>query len=274
VIEVVRDWLGARLGPQPRVLVEPGVAHPTRALERHRGGHARLVKERELGATRHFTVHSDGQADADTAGAAILAGCERDYEAVLDWFGGITPAGLPFDVYMDSDAGGAFHYGGAGTEIHLTPDRDRAPGMLAALVVEVFEAEQRGGWDCARVNGEALSRVLAFTLHPPLAAAFVKDEQAWWESGRPDHVTQGRAGDGDRQACGCGQLFLWYLHAQLGIDWARIVAADGVSLGETYELLTGFPGSQGFDDFMTRLEAVQEGGLLQLPPSGNPFPIR
>jgi hypothetical protein len=274
VIEGVRDWLGARLGSRPRVLAEPGVAHPGRAIERHRGGHAWLVSEHELGSSDHFVVYGDRTPVAEAAGRAILAGCEQDYGAIREWFAGVTPTGLPFAVHLDAGAGGAFHYGCAGTEIHLVPDLDRAPGLLAAQVVEVFEAELRGGWDCARTNGEALSRVLAFTLHATLAAGFLEDELEWWRSGHPDRVNQSRSDDADRAAAGCGQIFLHYLNSQLGIDWERIIAAGGEDLGATYELLTGFDGRQGFEDFLARLESIADGGRLPLPASGNPFPIR
>lgn len=274
MIEGVRDWLGGRLGPQPRVFAIPGVEHPARALERHRGGHAMRVTERELGSTDHFVVHSDREQESEMTGWAVLASCERDFGAIREWFGGIRPAAQPFEVYLDDEAGGAFHYGCAGIEFHVVPDPGGAPGLLAGLLVEVFEAEQRAGWECTRTNGEALSRALAFTLHPTLAGPFTADEQEWWRLGRLDHVNQNRSATRERTAGACGRLFLHYLNAQLGIPWPRIVAAAGATLGETYELLTGFTGAQGFDDFLARLEPLERDGRLRLPATGNPFPVR
>src|SRR5262249_55050864 len=47
----------------------------------------------------------------------------------------------------------------------------------------------------------------------------------------------------------------------------------GATLGDTYQKLTGKPGTQGFSEFISLLNGVAQGGALNLPASGNPFPI-
>jgi hypothetical protein len=38
--------------------------------------------------------------------------------------------------------------------------------------------------------------------------------------------------------------------------------------------LTGYDPQQGFADFINALSSIDQGGTLQLPASGNPFPIK
>ncbi len=161
-----------------------------------------------------------------------------------------------------------------GTDIHVLSDANLAPGFLEAEIVEVFQAAINNGWDCGLTNGEALSRVLAFDRHPEIAGDFNQTEQDWWAAGHPDHVNDNSAGDTDSVANGCGDLFLYYLHSQLNFDWASICAAGGNSLGACYQKLTGYDPQQGFSDFVNALSTLDQGGTLQLPASGNPFPIK
>jgi len=204
----------------------------------------------------------------------MLDSAEADYAATKVWFGGLTPPGLPFYVYADPNAGGAYHMTCAGTDVHVLSDPVRAPGFLTAEIVEVFEATINNGWDCAVTNGESLSRVLAFERHPEIAAEFNQTEQDWWAQGHRDYVNDNSAGDTDQIAAGCGDLFLYYLHAQLTFDWTTACGAGGPTLGATYQSLTGYDPQQGFNDFVAALSTIDQGGTLVLPPSGNPFPIK
>jgi hypothetical protein len=123
-------------------------------------------------------------------------------------------------------------------------------------------------------NGESLSRVLAFERHREIAEEFNPTEQDWWAQGHSDYVNDNSAGDTDQIAAGCGDLFLYYLHVQLTFDWTTICAAGGSTLGATYQSLTGYDPVQGFNDFVTALSTIDQGGTLALPASGNPFPIK
>ncbi len=265
------DWLLGRR--PPRIFLAPGARIAPEVLERHRDRHVALPGEALAGHTEHFAIFSDGTPEGDAAAQAMLEAAEPDYAAIAAWFGNIMPPGLPIQVYADPGAGGAYHFSCAGTDVHVSPDPARAPGFLAAEVVEVFQAAQADGWECGHTNGETLSRVLAFERHPDLAADFVGTEQGWWAAGHQDYVNDNGADDRDQDANGCGDLFLYYLHSQLTFDWAGVVAAGGVTLGVTYQTLTGYDPQQGFADFVAALQTIEQQGQLALPPSGNPFPL-
>ena len=260
-------------GGSGRILVLPGKPIPAEAVRRHGARHQPRSGEKQVGETADFAFYTDGTPEGDAAVEAMARNAEADLAAVQEWFGGVSFEGLPFRVYADPDAGGAYHLSCAGTDIHVLPDRDRAPGFLLAEVVEVFEAEIKNGWDCGHTNGEALSRVLAFERYPALAADFVQTEQTWWANGHQDYVTFNGADDVNPYANGCGDLFLYYLHSQLTFGWGDIVRTGGKSLGATYQTLAGYPAAQGFSDFISLLKGIDEKGVLTVPGSGNPFPL-
>jgi hypothetical protein len=225
-----------------------------------------------VAATPHFQFHSDGTAAGDQAVAAMQAVCEQDYTALKVIFRQGDPPALPFVVHVDPSAGGAYHLSCEGTEIWLIPED--APTLLVAEVVEVFEA-YAGGWDCGHTNGEGLSRALAQVVRPAqLLVNLDGDVQGWWNGGHPvDYVNDNSATDENQQANACGTLFLFYLRSQLAFSWQQVVAAGASTLGETYQQLTGKPGSQGFQDLVTALQPLQQpDGTLDIPPSGDPFP--
>jgi hypothetical protein len=247
---------------------------PRGVLDAHAKRHQAVPGEHLAGQTTNFVVYSDGSSDGDAAAQAMLRSAEADFSAVRRWFGDLTPANLPCNVYTDPDAGGAYHITCAGTDIHVLPDPVQAPGFLTAEIVEVFEAAIDSGWDCGRTNGESLSRVLAFERHPEIAAEFIQTGQDWWAQGHADHVNDNSAGDTDQVASGCGDLFLYYLHSQLTFSWDAIARAGGQTLGACYKALTGYDPAQGFNDFITDLSRIERDGTLALPPSGNPFPLK
>ena len=269
---MLRGLFGTRV--QARVFTRPGVTIPKSVLELHRLRHQAAPGEHKAGQTANFVVFSDGTASGDAAAQAMLNAAEADFAAVQQWFGGLTPPSLPCYVYTDPNAGGAYHITCAGTDIHVLPDPVAAPGFLAAEVVEVFEAAISNGWDCGFTNGECLSRVLAFERHPEIAADFNQTEQDWWTQGHPDHVNDNSAGDTDQVANGGGDLFLYYLHSQLIFAWPAISSAGGQSLGACYQELTGDDPVQGFKAFIAALVTIDQGGVLALPASGTPFPIK
>jgi hypothetical protein len=261
-------------GQRPRVFEPAGVTIERAVLERHRPRHVARPGERLAGQTANFTIFSDGSAEGDAAATALLQAAEADLDAVRSWFGGISLDSPPFNVYTDPQAGGAYHFGCGGTDVHVQNDPQRAPGYLVAEVVEVFENALGNGWDCGLTNGEALSRVLAFERYELLAQDFVQTEKDWWASGHPDFVNDNSSDDRNQIANGCGDLFLYYLHNQLNFTWNDIVQAGGDSLGSTYRTLAGYDGGQGFADFVAGLTTSSRQGTLALPPSGNPFPLR
>src|ERR1700694_1649203 len=269
---MLRSLFGSKV--PARVFMPPGITLPTGAVQAHRQRHPAALGQAKAGQTQNFIVFSDGTPSGDAAAKAMLDSAEADYAATQVWFGGVTPAGLAFYVYADPNAGGAYHLTCAGTGAHVLFDPVVAPGFLPADIVEVVQAAINNGWDCAFTNGEALSRVLAFERHPEIAEEFNPTEEDWWAQGRRDYVNDNSAGDTDQIAAGCGDLFLYYLHAQLTFDWTTLCGAGGSTLGATYQSLTGYDPKQGFSDFVAALTTIDQGGTLTLPASGNPFPIK
>jgi hypothetical protein len=247
-----------------------------------------LASETVVGQTSHFVVYTDGTAEGDMAAHGVLATCEADFAAVQVWFGGIElPPGRDGDdqttvrtaqsihVLMDPNAGGAYHFSLAGANLYVEPaPTNQAAGLVAVEVVELFEAAINNGWDSGHTNGEALSRVLAVERNANLASVIVPTVQRWWRNGRHDYVNDNTATDQNEDANGCGALFLYYLHSQLGFSWTQITTTGGVSLGDTYQKLTGKDPKAGFQGFLGRLATIAHGSQLNVPSSGSPFPIR
>lgn len=242
--------------------------------------------ESEVGRTPHLIAFTDGSPEGTAAAQAVLASAEADYSAVRDWFGGIDlPAGqdgddqttprtaTPVQVLIDPQAGGAYHFGCNATDLYIAPDAQEATGLMVAELVEVFEAAINKGWSCGQANGEALSRALAVERNGNLASLIAQTAQQWWANGHADYVTTNDADDRNQDSNGCGTLFLYYLHSQLGFSWQQITTTGGATLGETYQRLTGKSGAQGFSDFVNLLATLDQGGQLNLPANGNPFPI-
>ncbi len=272
-------------GPRAHVLVRQAQG---RVLEPFFLGQVRdqFRGETSVGRTPHLIAFTDGSPQGTAAAQAVLASAEADYGAVREWFGGIDlPAGqegddqtkprtaTPVQVLIDAQAGGAYHFGCAATDLYIAPDALEATGLMVAELVEVFEAAINNGWACGQANGEALSRALAVERNGNLAPMIRQTAQQWWANGHTDYVTNNDADDRNQDSNGCGTLFLYYLHSQLGFSWQKITTTGGVSLGETYQRLTGKSGAQGFSDFVSLLAALDQGGQLNLPANGNPFPI-
>jgi hypothetical protein len=253
-----------------------------------------LTSETIVGQTPHFVVHTDGTAEGDMAAQGVLAACEANFAAVQVWFGGIDlPGGQdgddhttaragqpvqpvqPIHVLMDPNAGGAYHFSSAGANLYIEPaPANQASALVVAEVVELFETALNNGWDGGHTNGAALSRVLAVERNANLAAVIVPTEERWWRSGHHDYVTVNTATDQNEDANGCGALFLSYLHTQLAFSWTQIATTGGASLGDTYQKLTGKDPQTGYQDFMGRLATRAQERQLNVPSSGNPFPIR
>jgi hypothetical protein len=250
-----------------------------------------LTSESVVGQTAHFVIYTDGTAEGNLAAQSVLAACEADLAAVQVWFGGIDlPPGKdgddqttvraaravqPINVLMDPNAGGAYHYSCAGANLYIDPTpANQVSALVVAEVVELFEAACNNGWDCSHTNGAALSRVLAVERNANLASVTAQAELRWWRNGHRDYINDNSATDRNEDANGCGALFLYYLRTQLGFSWTQITTTGGGSLGDTYHKLTGNDAQAGFQDFLGRLATRAHGGQLDVPSSGNPFPIR
>ena len=162
--------------------------------------------------------------------------------------------------------------------------------LFAAELVESFQTLTRKG-NPGLTDGEAVSRVVAFKLTPEisLVPGFSSDvTQAWWKNQHPDFVTDNSQGDQSEDGNGAGVMFLLFLNDYLGIALDEILAsmpaADGAPLGDTYvQLLARYPalkqsvgadGKAAFNKMVSLLQqnAQGQGGMLNLPANGNPFP--
>ena len=250
------------------VFVLPGLAN------------SRLASDAQLtngGSTTHFDVYYDNSlgANGKTLAAAVLATCEADYDSLQNWFGGITPGGLPFTVNIVPGNGGASHASCSATTLTCDAFSGTDSDLVRMLVVaeedEVFMANQGKGWDCGASNGEGLSRILAAEIYPAELNGFAS--AATWLSTdpRPDFVSKVDPTDTNYISIGCSVLFINYLRFQLGFSLGEIVQAGGATLEDTYEKLTGKTG--GFAPFAALLQRHFPVGTAITLDNDNPFPL-
>jgi len=265
---------------------------PSRTPSAHRAAHHVLVHSPDTarlaaaapalgsytqrGSTTHFNVFYDNT--LGTTGAAlgdgVLAACETDYQKLKSIFGGLTPPGLPFNIYIDPGYFGAYHSTCADVNLHCAAESGNSTDAVNFLVVaeevEVFSAAQGLGWNCGASNGEGLSRVLATAFYPAQLDGFAT-ACVWMDGNRPDWVNANENTDRDGVANGCSVLFLNYLHYQLGYSWQQIVAAAASTLAGTYFNLTG--ATNGYFNFVFTLDLQYPPGTPCTLVGDNPFPI-
>jgi hypothetical protein len=227
-----------------------------------------------------YQVYSDGSDHGDRAADLVLERAEHDFAQLCQWFGTIRPPQLPLVISCVPDPGGeprsaAFHAGCGATEVEIAiAQPDAAPFLAATQLVEAFAAGS-GGWSCLLTPGEALSQTLAFELYPEQAPRWNAEIASWLDNGRPDFITRnGR--NTDLAANGCGNLFLRWLHYQLGFDWPAIIQAgcQASCLGDVYQQLTGASAGEGEQRFRRLLAAYFPAGkLLLLLTHRSPFPV-
>ncbi len=256
---------------RPCVLLGPK-RHPSKRLSRLLPGYTLR------GSTANFDVYyQDGLGTAGHLGAdAVLGRCEQDFAQLQAWFGGIG-AGR-FSVYIDAGMFGGYHAGCDDTELHLGtysnfPDVQNFVNV--AEVDEVFMANQGAGWDCGKSNGEGLSRFLATQLHRSAWSSF-PSAAFWLNSERSDWVTNNST-DTDLVAIGCSELFLNFLHYQLGIDVASIVQGGKDTLAKTYiNIRDLWDGIDAFGPFVAFIQRYFPAGKI-LPvgaaSANNLFPL-
>ena len=229
--------------------------------------------------TAHFVItYSPGLGAAGQAAAQLIAGrCEQDYTALQQFFGGITPAGLPFQIHITPGRTGASHATCQATALmigaHSAPAGD--PNFVAALVVaeedEVFMGNFGHGWDCGASNGEGLSRVLSNELYPNTEPPGFVSAPVWLDQGRPDFVNHTDPTDTSYPSIGCSVLFLNWLHTQLGHSWHDIIQAGGPTLAQTYHTL-GETGD-GWTRFKQLMDSHYPPGQPSHVTTDNPFPL-
>jgi hypothetical protein len=231
---------------------------------------------RQRGSTAHFVVFFDDRLgnNGPTLADAVLATAERDYGQLQTWFGGITPAGLPFTVNIVPGSGGASHATCADTTLTCDAFSGQNSDLVRMLVVaeadEVFMDNQAAGWDCGASNGEGLSRVLATEQYPAQLNGFAS-ASSWLNSSRPDFVSRTDPTDINYVSIGCSVLFINYLRSQLGHSLTSIVQAGGRTLQDVYRVLAG--STDAFGPFAALLQRHFPAGTPVNLPDDNPFPL-
>ena len=233
--------------------------------------------------TAHFKVSIDpglGQVGS-TVADALLQTCEQDYATLQGYFGGITPAALPFHLIITSGSDGASHASCEATALSIGA-RSGPIEFMRSLVIaeedEVFEANFGHGWDCGASNGEGLSRVLANDMVPGVEPQGFVSAPVWLDqpsdiSGivREDWITKTDQTDVNYFSIGCSVLFLNWLRFQLKYSWSQIIAAGASTLAQTYSNLTG--NNDGLAQFMALINANFPPGQPSNLTTDNPFPL-
>ena len=201
--------------------------------------------------TPHFKISvATGLGAAGTNIAnALLKTCEQDFDTLQQYFGGITPASMPFHLVVTSGKDGASHATCRATTLSIGAHSGPV-GFMRSLVIaeedEVFEASLGHGWNCGYSNGEGLSRVLANDIVPGVEPAGFVSSPVWLDQTpaapgvyRQDWISKTDNTDTNYFSIGCSVLFLNWLRFQLHYSWTQIIAAGAPSLGGTYKNLTG-----------------------------------
>jgi hypothetical protein len=196
--------------------------------------------------------------------AGILANCEQSLNTLKPWFS-VVPPNLPFKVYVTDEVQGAMHYGCADTEVYIGSIKEIAPAnklyslLLAAEIVEVFEAAVGLDWNCGYSNGEALSRVLAADIFPGAQTPDLVTVPDWLYKSAPDGTSRPNwidstdAADSNSFSVGCSVLFLNWLHFDLGRPWRNIIKSGAPTLGGVYLRLIG--SNDGWKRFQTLVDS-------------------
>jgi hypothetical protein len=230
--------------------------------------------------TPHFVITYSSSLGADGSRfAQLVAGvCEGDYTKLQAYFGGITPASLPFQVRLTPGRNGASHATCQATALMIgarsapAGDQDFINALVVAEEDEVFMGNFGNGWDCGASNGEGLSRVLSNDLHPNTEPAGFVSAPVWLDTpSRPDWVNHTEPTDIDFVSIGCSVLFLNWLHTQLKHSWHDIIQAGGPTLADSYRNL-GEPGD-GYARFRQLIDSKFPLGQPSGLRTDNPFPL-
>ena len=256
------------------ILVRRGkksVIHPAAKLQSH-------PKQ-----TPHFMVSIDpglGQAGTKIADA-LLKTCEQDYTTLQGYFGGITPAGLPFHLIITAGSDGASHATCKATTLSIGANSGPVQFMRSLVIAEedeVFEANFGHGWNCGYSNGEGLSRVLANDMVPGVEPQDFVSPPVWLDQPsditgvlREDWINKTEHTDTNYFSIGCSVLFLNWLRFQLNFSWTQIIAAGAPTLAGTYKNLTGK--NDGYATFKALIDQKFPPGKPSKLTKDNPFPL-
>ncbi|HYK37811.1 hypothetical protein [Alloacidobacterium sp.] len=240
--------------------------------------------------------------------AALAATCEADLTTLETLFGVNGGFGSTNRVNVSIDSSIApkylgfnegFHNDGT-TKIQIVPFAGQPTADEAVRAIFVAEMAEvlmdfrnqitgKPTWDPGDSMGEALSRVCAAVVRPKgyIDAGLSPGISRWMnylnisfvqaipvlDSHRPNFVDKDDITDSNPVSFGCGILFIYYLLSQLGHSLEEIIAKASLTLGNTYENLTGQP--NGWTTFTDLLDLYfPELPILAYQPTGdNLFPL-
>jgi hypothetical protein len=233
--------------------------------------------------TAHFKVSVDpglGQTGT-TIADSLLQTCEQDFLTLQGYFGGITPASMPFELIVTSGSQGASHATCAATALSIGAKSGSLPFMRSLVIAEedeVFENSFGHGWNCGFSNGEGLSRVLANDIVPGVEPADFVSPPVWLDGPsnitgilREDWISKTDQTDTNYYSIGCSVLFLNWMRFQLKFTWTQIIAAGADTLAQTYANLTGK--NDGWATFKALIDAKFPPGQPSGVTTDNPFPL-
>ncbi|HXA35740.1 MAG TPA: hypothetical protein VNW26_05360 [Steroidobacteraceae bacterium] len=247
------------------------VAHPVTSLKKHPA------------QTAHFQISVDSGLGAagTTIANSLLTTCEQDFATLQSYFGGITPASMPFHLIVTAGSQGASHATCAATALSIGAHSGPVPFMRSLVIAEedeVFEASFGHGWNCGFSNGEGLSRVLANDMVPGVEPPGFVSPPVWLDgpsdiSGvlREDWISKTDHTDTNYYSIGCSVLFLNWMRFQLKFQWNQIIAAGAPTLGQTYQHLTGK--NDGWVAFKALMDTKYPPGKPSGLTTDNPFPL-
>jgi hypothetical protein len=264
----------------------------TKIPDEHKRGEApeKLLAGDETLGTKvgRFEIYFDssfgsaGQALCDAMAQTV----ETDYRIYSSWFGGVQVDS--FDLHANPGDNGASHFDCGARHINFdwrpTKSANWARMLADAEIVEVFEDNFDGDWDCGNSTGEGLSRALAECIYPGNALTSKgKTPAATWLDGKRDNWVKYNDGtDLNYDSTGCSVLFLNWLRYQLGFHWDDIIGAtqnlDDLTLEHLYEKLHDMhwksPGNgKGWKAFKDFVDAKFPPGHKSNLGSNNPFPF-
>ncbi len=198
-----------------------------------------------------------------------------------NYFGGITPAAMPFHLIITAGSDGASHATCMATALSIGAHSGPVQFMRSLVIAEedeVFEANFGHGWNCGYNAGEGLSRVLANDMVPGVQPQDFVSAPVWLDQPsditgilREDWINKTEHTDVNYFSIGCSVLFLNWLRFQLNFSWTQIIAAGAPTLAGTYTNLTGKnDGYATFKAFMDQKFPLNKPSNLA---ADNPFPL-
>jgi hypothetical protein len=216
---------------------------------------------------------------------ALIAVAESDYTLMTSWFPGVTPFKPPRKVQVLQGFTGGEWGGMDGDDVRLKEEDapvNELRYLLVSEVTEMFMKARNNGWFASNEGsrGEALSRFLGIEFQlanglggmAPSGFGLTSD---WLNSNgaspRQDFISTATDDIKPDLRNGCGTLFLFFLHDQLGFSINQIINAGSKTLADVFTSLTGR--GNAFTEFRSLIDAHHPVGVPVTPSGESIFPV-